>query len=249
MVGSVVDIVFRPKAFLGSRPEAYSQGWRGKGRIVGRSVAFLAVNLLLYAAPLTVAFSGIAETEPLSGILLVGYPFLLLTAMTVWAFHAAVVVTRNSRGLIASFQTVTNTVGTYLALALGFAFPVLLAPGALGEFLRGATLYLFIFSGDTVTAPTPSQASVVLAVVAGCYYIYSLYVAARVRHGATRFEGAIVTVLSFGPAILIFPWLTSPNESSLPSVFFSMDLFVTGAVLGSLSVIAVSIDLARISIR
>lgn len=249
MVGSLLDIVFRPEAFLRSRPEAYDQGWRGKGRIAGRSIAFLGVNLLLYAVPLTVAFAGIAEIDPLAGVPLVAYPFVLLTGVTVWAFHAAVVITRNSRGFITSFQTVTTTVGAYLALAIGFAFPVLLARGALGEFLRGATLYLFIFSGDSVTAPSPSEITVVLAVVAGCYYAYSLYIAARVRHGATRFEGAIVTVLSLMPTVLIFPWLTSPRDSSLPSVFYSMDLIVIGAVLGSLSVVAVSTDFIRSSLQ
>jgi hypothetical protein len=249
MVGSLADIVFRPEAFLRSRPEAYDQGWRGKSRVAGRSVAFLAVNLLLYAAPLTVVFAGIAETDPLAGVLLVSYPFVLLTGVTVWAFHAAVVLTRNSRGFVASFQTVTTTVGAYLALAIGFAFPVLLARGALGEFLRGATLYLFIFSGDSVTAPSPSQITVVLAVVAGCYYAYSLYVAARVRHGATRSEGGIVMALSLMPSVLIFPWLTSAQESSLPPIFHSTDLIVIGAVLGSLSVIAVSTDLIRSSLQ
>jgi hypothetical protein len=249
MVGSLLDIVFRPDAFLRSRPDAYDQGWRGKGRIVGRSLGFLAVNLLLYAVPLTVVFAGIAGTDPLAGVLLVAYPFGLLTGVTVWAFHAAVVVTRNTRGLVTSFQTVTTTVGTYLALAMGFAFPVLLARGALGEFLRGATLYLFIFSGDSVTAPTPARASVVLAVVAGCYYAYSLYVAARVRHGATRFEGGIVTVLSLAPTVLIFPWLTSPRGSSLPPFFHSMDLIVIGGVLGGLSLVAVSIDLIKSTLQ
>lgn len=179
---SVVDIVFRPEVFLRSRPDAYDQGWRGKGRIAGRSLLFLVVNLLLYAVPLTVAFAGIAGTNPFNGVLLVAYPFVLLTGVTVWAFHAAVVVTRNSRGFVASLQTVTTTVGAYLALAIGFAFPVFLAEGQLGEFLRGATLYLFIFSGDSVTAPSPSRTVVILAIVAGCYYIYSLYRCA----GSTR---------------------------------------------------------------
>lgn len=249
MVESLIDIVFRPEAFLRSRPDAYDQGWRGKGRIVGRSVAFLAANLLLYAVPLTVAFAGIAETDPLAGVLFVAYPFVLLTGVTVWAFHAAVVVTRNTRGFVTSFQTVTTTVGAYLAVAIGFAFPVLLARGALGEFLRGATMYLFIFSGDSVTAPSPSRVSVVLAVVAGCYYAYSLYIAARVRHGATRFEGGVVTLLSLTPTVLIFPWLTSPRGSSLPAFFHSTDMIVIGAVLGSVSVFAVSTDFIRSSLQ
>jgi hypothetical protein len=249
LLGSVVDLVFRPAAFLRSRPEPFGRGWWGKAWIVGRSLAFLAANLLLYAAPLTVAFADLAETDPLAGVLVVAYPFALLTGVTVWAFHAAVVVTRNSRGFVTSLQTVTTTVGVYLALAIGFAFPVLVARGPLGEFLRGATMYLFIFSGDTVSAPAPSQVVVVLAVVAGCYYAYALYAAAQVRHGATRFEGAVVTVLSLTAPVLVFPWLTSSEESALPQVFFSTDLIVVGAVLGVLSVFAVTTDLVRSTLR
>lgn len=244
MIGSALDLVFRPAVFLQSRPNPYDQGLEGKIRIIGRSLIFLAANLLLYALPLTVAFAGVTGTQPFAGVVLLAYPFALLTGITVWAFHAAVVITRNARGFVTSLQTVTTTAGVYLALAMGLAFPVLLSRGPLGEFLRGATMYLFIFSGDA-TAPSPEQISVILAIVAGCYYAYSLYVAARVRHGATRFEGSVVATLSLIAPVLIFPWLTSPDESSLPAILHSMDWVVFGGVLGLLSVVAISANLIR----
>jgi hypothetical protein len=55
--------------------------------------------------------------------------------------------------------------------------------------------------------------------------------------------------LSLMPTVLIFPWLTSSQESSLPAIFHSTDLIVIGAVLGSLSVIAVSTDFIRSSLQ
>lgn len=238
-----LDVVFRPGRFLATRPAAGGSGVTARTGVLVRALAYLASNLVLYAVPVAVSYGAVVGQTPLDAALYVAYPFLLLTAVTTWGFHAAVVVTGNSRGLVASVQTVCTTAGTYLALALGFAFPVLVGQGAFGEFLRGATMYLFVFSGEGATAPTPGRLAAIGAAVAACYYAYSLYLAARIRHGASRFGSAVVGAVALCSPVAVYPWLVS--ATSLPALLAATPTYVIGGLAGAISAAAVLFDLLR----
>lgn len=240
---TLVDVVFRPARFLASRPTAGGRGVAASGRVLAYAVAALAVNLALYAAPVAVGYTVVTGDTLGSVLAYVAYPFVLLVGVTLWAFHGAVVLTGNSRGLAESAQTVATTSGVYLALALGFLYPLLVAPGALGEFLRGATMYLFVFDAGTATAPQPGLLAAVVGVVAGCYYAYSLYAAARIRHGASRPDAVLAAAFPLAMPPLTTPWLLGGADSALPAAFFSTPVVALGALVMGVSLLAVVVDL------
>jgi hypothetical protein len=240
---TLVDAVFRPARFLASRPTTDGRGLASRGRTLAHALVALVVNLALYAVPVAVGYTVVTGDTLGSVLAYVAYPFVLLVGVTLWAFHGAVVATGNSRGLVESAQTVATAAGVYLALAVGFLYPLLVAPGALGAFLRGATMYLFVFDAGTATAPPPGVLAAVGGVVAACYYAYSLYAAARVRHGASRVDAVLVAAVPLAMPPLTTPWLLSAPESALPPALFSTPVVVLGGVVMGVTLLAVAVDL------
>lgn len=238
-VRSVVNVTLRPARFLRNRPPTQDRGIGQRMGVLARALVFLVGNYLLFAVPVAVGYSAIIGEGVTAAVFFLAIPFTLLTLLTILAFHAALVLTGHARGLVSTVQTVSATVGVYLSLALGFAFPVLLSEGVLGEFLRGVTLYLFVFDGEGALAI--GRAAVVLAVVAGGYYAYSLYPAARVRYRATRAASTVIALATLTAPVFVIPWLTSP--AVLPATLYSPTVYITGAAGAIVVVFAVLADL------
>lgn len=133
-----IDILFRPSNLVEGQVSDYSASTIGTWRVMLGLSAYFAVNLVLYAVPLTLAGYGVvstADAPPLFTAYLgslfadptAAYQFLLSTVqnsayllvasgLTLVTYHVGVVLTRSSRGYLQSLHTVVYSTGVYLAL-------------------------------------------------------------------------------------------------------------------------------------
>jgi hypothetical protein len=247
----VYDAVFRPSAFVGADHEALEGSLLGVGRqFAGLTVVFL-TNLLAYAVPLTLAgFGAVPQSTPPAAFAAFVAPIapdavaawlfvrrflqngLYLTGAAVatfLAFHASVLLTRSSSGILPSMHTVIYSTSAYLAGI--FTFVMYLDTRA--AFSRAAELVLWVqlqfvygvidaMGSDLTlqnaarpTAIPPQDVSfggqllVAGLAVASVYYVYSLYLGSRVNHDTSR-TTAVLTVAAV---------LTTPVLFVVGSVF------------------------------
>lgn len=232
-VGGVYDAVFRPSTFVGADHEALEGSVLGIVRQFGQLGAVFFVNLVAYAVPLTLAGFGTAPqstppsgfsalvapvvSDPVSAWLFVGrfaQNGLYLTGAAVatfFAFHAGVLLTRSSAGVLASVHTVIYSTSAYLAGIFSFVMYL----DAHEPFSRAAELVLWIqlqfvygiidaMGSDLVLqnagrpGPVPptdvsfgGQLLVAGLAVAGLYYVYSLYLGSRINHDTSRTTAAV----------------------------------------------------------
>jgi hypothetical protein len=231
----IYDAVFRPAAFVGVDHEALEGSLLGIGRQFGRLGVVFFVNLAAYAVPLTLAgFGAVPQSTPPAGFAALVAPVvsdpvsawlfvarftqngLYLTGAAVAtfvAFHAGVLLTRSSAGVLASIHTVIYSTSAYLAGIFSFVMYL----DARESFARAAELVLWIqlqfvyaiidaMGSDLILqnagrpAPVPpqdvsvgGQLLVAGLAVAGIYYVYSLYLGSRVNHDTSR-TTAVLTV-------------------------------------------------------
>lgn len=166
----------------------------------------------------------------LTSALLQNSAFLFVaTVLTFGTFHLGVVLTRSSDGIVRSLRTVTYSTGIYLAVMFTVVWFVATAPGIrvvdeLLVFLQAEFIYFFIdLTGAGLELPggrpdpvdvsqltTLGQAMVVLLVLSGVYYLYVLYLGARVSHRATKFEALIATgFVIVAPALYVIAIIVS----------------------------------------
>ena len=230
VINRPVDIIFRPERLVDAHEEIYGGNWRRNLRIALRLFAFYVVNVVLYAAPLTLAgfgrvqgsittpgivsaldgFMGVASQELWRFCLTLAqnsaYLFIA-TILTLVTFHVGVVLSGSSEGLLLSIRTVTYSTGLYLAAIFTFVW-YLSTSGAVqtaDELLLGVqTAFVYVFidllgsdlalqAGRPEAIPTEGLTAigitvVTLLVVAALYYIYLLYLGARITHGASRYQ-------------------------------------------------------------
>lgn len=149
--------------------------------------------------------------------------FLLVASVVVFlTYHVGVGLTRSSRGLLQSMHTVAYSTGVYMAVifTITWSLEVVRAPTA-REFVRTVQIQFFYLFIDLLNAPlrpfggrpdpvslsavTPlGQAFLVAEVVCVAYFLYSLYMGARLNHRASRFESLIATAFVGGsPGIYV----------------------------------------------
>lgn len=146
-----------------------------------------------------------------------------LAAVTLVTYHAGVVLTRNSAGFVQSLHTVVYSTSAYLAGMFTVVWYLTTTDGlaAARDFvlnIQRAAIYAVIdligtgfgLPGgrpDGVVPDALSQTGIVLLAVLAvlvCYYLYSLYLGARLNHRMTRTSGIVVIVaVGLSPALYV----------------------------------------------
>lgn len=135
---------------------------------------------------------------------------LLFSVLTFGTFHFAIWATRNSKGYLQSIHTVVYSTGIYLAAIFSFTWYLTTSPTIVvaeewliwvqAEFVYtiidvvGADLQLPAGRPDPVdmTGVTQSGALALAGLfVATGYYLYSLYLGARINHASNRFTALL----------------------------------------------------------
>lgn len=244
LVKGLFDAVFQPHRFVQSRTDEYAAGWVWTAFELNRLVVVYLVNLGLYAIPLTLAgigvqstaaapewfgvlFGGIADpttTWQFLSALIQNSAFLTVAALlTLVNYHAAVVLSLNSRGILQTAHTITYSTSAYLAgifslvwylsqsstTEVAAAFVIALQKQFIYVFidLLGSDLALPSGRADPVPiAEVSAEGQLVIAGLVLCvlYYLYSMYLGARINHGASRFTGLLVLgAVAAAPALYI----------------------------------------------
>jgi hypothetical protein len=241
-----IDIVINPSRFVQSRVDTYESGFVTKSVTGSRLVAFYALNLLLYAGPLTLAGLGAQAAAdspppglaPLVGGLTAnaagGWAFalslalnsvylLIISGLTLATFHAGVLVTRNSKGIIQTLHTVVYSTGVYLAVIftltwyLSTSQSIVVADQFLVQIQKDFVYFFIDLFGAELELPggraTPADLANLTTAgklaltglgIALLYYLYSLYLGARINHHADRLDSIIViVVVGLSPALYV----------------------------------------------
>ncbi len=182
------------------------------------------------AAPswFAVVTAGVVQTPDTLWRLLVGLvqnsAFLTIaTAVVLVSYHGAVTLVTGPDGVLKSFHTVVYTTGAYLAALFTGVMYLSTAPGldaaeSLVLNLQKKGFYLVIdWLGADVGLPGGRPAAVVVGAisptgqailallgVAAVYFLYSLYLGARINHEMSRPQAAaVLTAVAAAPVIYI----------------------------------------------
>lgn len=230
-----LNVVLRPDRLISERGDHARSGLIRRSIEMMHLLVFLFANVMLYALPLTLAGVGVnrdGSTDPVVTALIGSLPadagvgvvyltalitnsgFLLVAALlTLLTFHAGIILSGSSRGLVVSFHAVAYSTGIYLAFIFTLvvyastATAVSLADDLL-LWLQGEFIYSFIDHFDAGLSlpggrPAPVDAAALTgldrAIIVGllvfvAYYLYVLYAGARIGHGASRVQAAISTL-------------------------------------------------------
>lgn len=149
--------------------------------------------------------------------------FLLVASVVVFlTYHVGVKLTRSTRGLLQSMHTVAYSTGVYMAVIFTVTWSLEGLPTPVArEFVRGIQIrffYVFIdlmgvgmrpFGGrpeEVALANLTPLGQLLLAaeVVAAVYFLYTLYLGARLNHRASRMESLIATTfVGVSPALYV----------------------------------------------
>ena len=226
VVRGLFDAVFQPRRFVQSRTDNYAAGWVWTALEMNRLAVVYIVNLALYAVPLTLA-GGLANPTSLwqfLSALVQNSAFLTVAAvLTLVNYHAAVLLTLNSKGVLQTAHTITYSTSAYLAglfslvwylsqsatTEVAAAFVIAIQKEFIYFFIDALGSEFTLASGrpDAVNvAALSNEGQLVLAALVGCvlYYLYSMYLGARINHGASRFTGFLVLLaVAAAPALYI----------------------------------------------
>jgi hypothetical protein len=225
------DSIFRPSQFVRVNYHALEGSLWSKFRQIIQLVVIFVANLSAYALPLTIAGFGtvpnveqlpilasLSTSEEVRFILRFAQNSLYLTGAagaTFIAFHAGVLLTRSSQGILSSLHTVTYSTSGYLAAIFSFVVYIQTSNqlSQTADFLiwfQVAFVYRIIdmlganlvLEGVERVGEMPSQGlsplgQVLIAglLIACSYYVYSLYLGSRLNHNTSR-TTATLTVLA-----------------------------------------------------
>lgn len=184
--------------------------------------------------PLLVAFLSLFVTDVAAAFdflirLLQNSAFIFIASVLVFlTFHLGLLLTRSSRGVLQSVHTVTYSIGIYLAVVFTLVWYVSTAESIVVAddwliALQKRYIYFFIdVLGADVGLPGGRAGAVDLArltahgklalvalFVAMAYFAYTLYLGARMNHGASRIESAIaVGTVTVAPGIYVLGSIT-----------------------------------------
>jgi hypothetical protein len=237
----IADAILRPSEFVQANTTIYSTSRRSIAQYTAQLSTVWVLNVVLYALPLTVAGVGFTSRaaapaafaelmSPFSQspdsvwqfVLAFGRNsifFTVASAIVLISFHATVLITRESRGLMQSFHTVVYTTSAYLAGIFGLLTYLSTTEGltqATEAVLRLQTnaiqMVLDIIGLGVIGiefglpgAPNPgpvvlqniSQAGTILLAILCLlifYFLYSVYLGARLNHQMDRVPSVIVVI-------------------------------------------------------
>lgn len=135
------------------------------------------------------------------------------TALVLVSYHGAVVAVRSSKGFLQSFHTVVYTTSVYLVGLFTGVMYLSTANGLNGARklvinVQKAFFYVIIdYLGANVSLPSgrPGEITittlsprgemvVALVTLCGLYFLYSLYLGARINHRTNRIEGTMILI-------------------------------------------------------
>lgn len=229
------NVVFRPERLVSVDGTDEGRGWTRTVVDGTRLLAVYSLNLVLYAAPLTLAGFGISGAITLPKFLTslaTNSAFLLVgTFLTFVTFHIGVVISGASSGLIRSLRAVTYSTGVYLALGYTLVWYVATTPRTttasdLLIAMQAEFLYYFIDvlnAGLEIPGGRPDmvasagltpmgQSILILLGLSGLYYLYVLYIGSRTGHGANRAQAFVATAFV----------LVSPAIYAVGTILFSL---------------------------
>lgn len=236
MLAWPVNVVLRPQRLVSVESADEGRGWTQTLVAAARITAVYSVNLVLYAAPLTLAGAGVGGgTESLPEFLLAlatNSAFLLAgTLLTFVTFHVGILLSGASGGIIRSLRTVSYSTGVYLAFAYTLVWWVATTPTTriaadLLVALQAEFLYYFIdllnadlaIPGGRPDAVDPAgltgtgRTALILLGLSALYYLYVLYVGGRIGHRANRAQAFVATAFV----------LVSPALYAVGTVLFSL---------------------------
>lgn len=145
------------------------------------------------------------------------------TVLTLLTFHTGVLLSRNSKGLMQTVHTVVYSTAAYLAGIFTVVWALSTSEGVtaareLVVTIQKKFVYYFIdLLGSDLGLPggrpdpTPvtdlsadGTSLIVVLIVMGLYYLYSLYLGARINHHTSRFAGlVVVTFVALSPALYV----------------------------------------------
>jgi hypothetical protein len=186
------------------------------------------VNLVLYAAPLTLAGFGadqsVGTVPGFLTVLATNSAFLIAgTVLTLTTFHIGIILSGTSNGTLRSLRVVTYSTGVYLASGYTLVWYLATTPATsvAADFLISLQtnfIYYFInWFGVELQVPggqpiPPSltgltvagRFSLILLALSGLYYLYVLYAGSQVGHGANRIQALIATgVVLVSPIVYV----------------------------------------------
>ncbi|MEZ3145107.1 hypothetical protein [Halobaculum sp. MBLA0143] len=256
IVAGVFDAVFRPARLVAAETGRGRSASGGQFRqLYTLSVVYL-VNVVLYAAPLTLAGVGVRGAGaappavarlPLAspdtvwqftvGLIVNSLTLLAGTVLTLFAVHAALVVTLQSRGFVRTAYSVVYSTSAYLAgmytvvvylsqagtdVAAGVVLDLQRALfasvlNAMGSTLEppGGEPQGFVFSGMSTAGVYALSLLAVLAV----YYLYSLYLGSRINHDAGRLPSLLVVLgVVVSPVVYIVATVLAQGVPFIPKL-------------------------------
>lgn len=231
MLAWPVDVVLRPERLVSVDAADEGRGW-GRALVAGaRLTAVYSINLVLYAAPLTLAGFGAGGSGFLPSLATNSAFLLAGTLLTFVTFHVGVLLGGGSEGVIRSLRAVSYSTGVYLAFGYTLVWWIATTPTTrvAADFLialQAEFLYYFIdlldadlaLPGGRPEAVDPAgmtpvgQTALILLGLSGLYYLYVLYVGGRLGHGANRVQAAVATAFV----------LVSPALYAVGTVLFSL---------------------------
>lgn len=227
--------IFKPSEIVETPPTYNAESILRKARLGINLLIFFLGNILLYTLPLSFAGIGAVSpgTEPPQAFesLFAGFfdtadawvfllratqnsLFLLSAAViTFVTFHAGIILTRSSKGIVRSLRVITYSSALYLATIFTLVWlaatnsSVQVADNIL-LWLQSEFIYYFIdlfqasleLPGGRVSRPDLSGLTTTgIGVLSGlaiatCYYGYMLYLGARKTHGTSRIESTFVVL-------------------------------------------------------
>ncbi|ELY65204.1 hypothetical protein [Natrinema versiforme] len=172
--------------------------------------------------------------------------FLFLASVLTFAtFHVGVSLTRESLGVLQSIHTVVYSTGIYLAAIFSLAWylstsPEITVAGDWLVWVQAEFIYAVIdLTGTDLVLPGGRPAAVGLdgmtrtgtvalgaLFATGIYYLYSLYLGARINHDSSRFASALaVGFVVVSPALFVIGSVatTVVADGTLATVALSID--------------------------
>jgi len=244
-LSGLFDAVVRPSRFVAGRTvEDNGSRFRALRKLAKLTVVYV-TNLALYALPLTLTGFGVNEsaTAPawfaasaasaladptelwqfLAGFVQNSAFLFVATVLTLLTFHAGVVLSRSSQGLMQTVHTVVYSTSAYLAGIFTVVWFLSTNDGVAAArdlVLAAQAQFVYVFIdllGSDLGLPggRPDPAPVAelsgdgrlllaVLVVMGLYYLYSLYLGARINHHTSRFTGlVVVTFVALSPALYV----------------------------------------------
>lgn len=228
------NALFRPSKFVQTRATLYSKSSQAILKQTFGLLVVWSINVAIYALPLTITGIGFTSdapapqvfetlTEPLIRSPDTGWQFTIAfvqnsvfltvaTGVVFVSFHAGVLISKRSRGVIQSLHTVIYTTSAYLAGIFAVVMYLSTAEGLNQTEELIVTLQVNIFQGvlelmqiglilPVETDPGPlifegitqsGAALLAILLLLTLYFLYSMYLGARLNHNMNRIQSLVV---------------------------------------------------------